>query len=117
MIAIAGTLDLADPADRDVCIARVASFQRSTRDDEPGCLAYAFTADPIVPGRIQVFELWADEAALAAHFQHPNFLGMKEVLSGFQRGASAVRKYRIDLDEPIYDETGTPRADFVGAHS
>lgn len=115
MIAIAGTLDLADPSDRDACIEQAAPFQRSTRDDEAGCLAYAFTADPIVPGRIQVFELWADETALAGHFRHPNFLGMKQVLGGFRRGASAVRKYRIDLDEPIYDDTGTPRADFVGA--
>lgn len=115
MIAIAGTIDLLDPSERDACVQASLDMQRSTREDEPGCLAYAFTADPLVPSRIQVFELWADEASLAAHFAHPNFAGMKVLLGGFRRGPSAVRKYRIDRDEPVYDETGTPRADFAGA--
>lgn len=114
MIAIAGTIDLADPADRDACIAAAADYQRSTREDEPGCLAYAFTPDPIVAGRIQVFELWADEQALAAHFVHRNFLGMKDVLRGFRRGATAVRKYHIDREAAVYDEAGVPTATFAG---
>jgi quinol monooxygenase YgiN len=113
MIAIAGTIDLLDPDDRDDCVARSVPYQRSTRDDEPGCLAYAFTADPIAPTRIQVFELWVDERALAAHFAHPNFSEMKEMLRGFERGPSAVQKYRIDAAEAVYDSTGTPRADFT----
>lgn len=115
MIAIAGTIDLEDPSDRDACIAATAALQAATRADEPGCLAYSLSADPVVPGRIQVFELWADEASLAAHFAHPNFSGMRSLLGDFRRGPSAVRKYRIDLDEPVHDETGSPRADFVGA--
>jgi len=115
MIAIAGTIDLADPADRDECIAKAAPFQRSTREAERGCLAYSFSADALVPGRIQVFELWADETALTAHFAHPNFAAMKKVLGGFRRGSSFVRKYRIDASDSVYDEAGVPRADFAGA--
>lgn len=115
MIAIAGHIDLVDASERDDCVAATADLQRASRDDEPGCLAYALSADPVVPGRIQVFELWSDEASLAAHFAHPNFAATKAVLGGFRRGPSAVRKYRIDLDAPVYDETGRPRADFAGA--
>lgn len=114
MIAIAGTIDLLDPADRDACVALAAPYQRSTREDEPGCLAYSFSADALLPNRIQVFELWADGDALAAHFAHPNFVAMKEVLGAFRRGAASVRKYRIDAAESVYDATGTPRAEFAG---
>jgi hypothetical protein len=38
-IAILGHVDV-DPAARDEVIASVVDLQRSTRDDEPGCLAY-----------------------------------------------------------------------------
>jgi quinol monooxygenase YgiN len=113
VIAVAGTLDLLDAGERDDCVARSVALQHSTRDDEPGCLAYVFTADPAVAGRIHVFELWADEAALAAHFEHPNFRAMRELLRGYRRGPSSVRKYRIDRAAPVYDEAGTPRADFT----
>jgi quinol monooxygenase YgiN len=115
VIAIAGTLDLLDVDERDDCVARSMELQRSTRDDEAGCLAYVFTADPVVDGRIHVFELWADEASLAAHFRHPNFMAMRVLLRAYRRGPSSVRKYRIDLDEPVYDEAGAPSASFTGS--
>lgn len=114
MIAIAGTIELLDAHDRDECVERSLPLQRSTRHDEPGCLAYVFAADPASDRAIHVFELWADEASLQAHFAHPNFAAMREVLRGYDRGPSSVRKYRIDLAEPVYDETGTPRAGFTG---
>lgn len=114
MIAIAGTIDLLDASERDACVAATAALQAATRRDEPGCLAYSLSADPVVAERIQVFELWADEDALASHFSHPNFSAMRALLATYRRGPSAVRKYRIDLDEPVYDEHGRPRADFVG---
>jgi quinol monooxygenase YgiN len=101
VIAIAGTIDLIDQGARDACIARAESHQRSTRDDEPGCLAYSFSADALVPTRIQVFELWSDDDALAAHFAHPNFAAMREVLGGFERSATSIAKYLVTSVEPI----------------
>ena len=117
MIAIAGTIHFVDPADRDACVAAAVEWVRSTRQDEPGCLGYSFSADPVDADRIAVFELWADEESLARHFGHPNFAAMRHLLRGYPRHPSAVRKYRIDLDGPVYDESGTPRADFVGSES
>ncbi|MET0324034.1 MAG: antibiotic biosynthesis monooxygenase, partial [Ilumatobacteraceae bacterium] len=74
-VIIAGWIDV-EPASRDDLVAASIPFQRSTRDDEPGCDAYVFAADPAVAGRIAVFEQWATAADLDAHFVHPNFLGM-----------------------------------------
>jgi quinol monooxygenase YgiN len=116
MILIAGIIDFIDQAARDGVVAAAAESQASVRNDEPGCLGYSFAADSGVPNRVQVFESWADEASLAAHFQHPNFFAMKEILGGFERlGPSVVQKYRVDLAEGVYDAQRQPRADFFTA--
>ena len=105
MIIIAGTIDFADADGRDEAVPQAVPFQESTRTDEPGCLGYSFAPDTGSPTPVQVFELWEDEAALAAHFEHPNFIAMGELLR--QHGPAARRgKYRSDLSEPVR----TPRA-------
>jgi quinol monooxygenase YgiN len=112
MIIIAGHLDYADREARDAILAEGAPLQQATRDEEPGCEAYCFSADPTLDTRVRVYELWADEASLAAHFEHPYFAQMREVFHRFPRAGGDVEKYRCDLAEPVADETGTYRADF-----
>jgi len=115
MIIIAGTIDLGGPAERDGLVAASAPLQQATREQEGGCLAYCFGADPVEPARIQIYELWADEPSLAAHFQHPNYLNMRVLLNGAAPRAVHTAKFRCDLTEPVYDDTRTPRADFFSA--
>ncbi|SFS10501.1 putative quinol monooxygenase [Sphingomonas jatrophae] len=79
---------------------------------EPGCEAYSWALDPLTPGRIHVFERWTDEASLAHHFTLPNYTEMRTHLRSAGPIKSTSRKYRVAHDEPVYDETGTPRADF-----
>ena len=111
-IIIAGTIDLADPNKCDAAIAQARALQQKTRDEEPGCLAYVFSPDPCVAGRIVVFELWRDEASLAAHFRHPNYTNMRDALGAIGLRGADNNKYRVDLSEPVYDEKRVPRADF-----
>ena len=115
MIIIAGTIDLKDPAQRDEALTVARALQQKTRDEEPGCHAYVFSADPCVEGRLAVYELWQDEASLAAHFKHPNYLNMRDALGRFGLKGADNSKYRVDLKEPVYDPTMTPRADFFTA--
>lgn len=112
MIIIAGTIDLADPNQRDEALVIARNLQQKTRDEEPGCHAYVFSADPCVAGRLVVHELWQDEASLAAHFKHANYLNMRDALGRFGLKGADNKKYRVDLSEPVYDPTFTPRADF-----
>lgn len=113
MILIAGTIGFASQQIRDAAVAAAVELQQSTRDTEPGCLAYSFAADSGVPTQVQVFESWADEASLAAHFAHENFWAMKALLRQFERsGPSVVAKYRVDATAGVYDATGTPSASF-----
>ena len=114
MIIIAGTIDFDSAESRDRAVAASQPLQRASRDDEPGCESYCFAPDPCVDTRVQVYELWTDAAALAAHFEHPNYHGMRELLGRSGLVAADARKYRCDRSEPVYDDTGTPRADFVG---
>lgn len=115
MIIIAGTIDFDSPESRDAAIEVGRPLQQATRDDEPGCEAYCFAADPCVDTRIQVYELWTDEASLAAHFEHENYLNMRDALGRSGIVGADNKKYRCDLSEPVYDDTRTPRADFFTA--
>jgi quinol monooxygenase YgiN len=115
MIIIAGHLEYPDRAARDAVLAAGEALQQATRDDEPGCVEYCFSADPLVDTWVRVHELWEDQASLAAHFDHDNYRDMREVFHLFPRAGGEVKKYRCDLSEPVYDETGTLRADFFTA--
>ena len=115
MIVVAGTADFETAEGRDEAVASSDRFQRATRADEAGCLAYYFTPDPVVGTRMVVWELWADEESLAAHFGHENYFGMQKHLGGFGLASADFKEYRVDRAEPVYDDTMTARADFFTA--
>ena len=110
MIIVTATLSFESETDRDRAVELTAPVQKATRDDEPGCLAYCFAADPAEPTHIQVYELWTDADMLAAHFEHPNYDAMVQVLrtsGGFVH--SENRLWAADDRGPVYDEGGFRR--------
>ena len=113
-IFITGTIAI-EPGRRDALLAAIGPLVRATRNEEPGCLEYAFTADTVEDDRIVVLERWHDEATLAAHFEHPNFIATKSTLHEYGSGASVINKYRVDLSEPLRDSERRYRADFFTA--
>lgn len=100
-IIIAGEIYL-DPAKRDACIAAGLVHQAATRRDEPGCLAYVFSADPIEPGTLNVYERWADAASLEAHFLHPNYFNMRAVFGAHGITGTKISKFRVDAEDSVY---------------
>ncbi len=66
---VAGTFEV-DPAQRADFLHSMEQGMRSSRR-EAGCLAYVLSADPIEPGRVVLYERWADKASLAAHLANP----------------------------------------------
>ena len=114
MIIITATLSFETEADRDNAVNLTTAVQKATRDDEEGCLAYCFAADPVEPTQIQVYELWTDAEKLAQHFKHVNYTKMVEVLNscgGFL--SSENRLYAADDRGTVYDEDGAFRFDAV----
>lgn len=111
MIIVAAQLEFADQATRDEIARKTAECQRVSRE-EPGCQAYCFAPDPAVPTRIQVHEAWDDEASLAAHFKHPNYDAMREILRSGGIVGSWNQMYRVDRHEPVYGPGGAIRDRF-----
>ncbi len=113
-VTIAGEIDLADASVRErTLLAAQPLIARALA--ERGCVHYAWTADPARPGRVHVFEEWASEADLAAHLAAAPYRDMLAHLGAAGIAKAVTRKYRVDLVEPVYDDTGLPRADFVTA--
>lgn len=112
MIVLAGTAEFATKEGRDACLASSGQYQEPARTGEPGCLAYYFCPDPVVETRMVVWEMWADEASLAAHFKHPNYRNMGQHFTKFDFVGGNFKKYRVDRVSDVYDSTFTPRADF-----
>jgi quinol monooxygenase YgiN len=109
-IIISGTVDL-DPLRMSSALEQAVPLIEGALAEE-GCLDYDWCPNPMIPGRIRVFERWVDEASLAAHFESRWYAEMSAHLAESGLVGADVLKYRADLSEPVYDETGTPRADF-----
>ena len=110
MILIAGTVDV-DPDRRDATLLAGQPHMEATRAQK-GCMDYVWSADALVPGRIYVYERWESQEALQAHFDGPHYLAMRDTIAAHGLRAADVLKYRPEKSEPVYDPTGTPRADF-----
>ena len=109
-IIITATFDV-DPKELDDLMAKCKPLiDRALEED--GCQDYSWTLDPYVPGRIWVMERWESEESLKKHFEDEWYKNMGATLNevGLLNAFSA--KYKIVKQEPVYDDSGTPRADF-----
>lgn len=111
MIIIAGWVEIGDPARVAEALEGGKAFMTPVRAQK-GNLDYTWTADRVIPGRIYVYERWEDEPSLATHLAGQNYRNMLGHMGQFGLKGMDILKYRIDLAEPVYDSTGTPRADF-----
>ena len=109
-ILIAGTVEMA-PQDRDKALADAATLMADTRA-QSGCVHYVWSADPTSEKRIYVYEYWDTTEDLAAHLAGPFYAQMLALLGKYSAENAEVSKFRIDLEEPVYDPQGKPRADF-----
>lgn len=110
-IIVAGYLDFPPASAEQLIIDAKPLIQAAL--EEPGCRAYSWSLDPLHPGRVHVFEEWDDEASLAGHFGSSPYAEMGAHLqAGPGILGMEVKKYRCDCAEPVYDDSGTPRADF-----
>ncbi|MCD6028031.1 MAG: antibiotic biosynthesis monooxygenase [Thermomicrobiales bacterium] len=69
MVIVAGVFEV-DPEQRDAFLAGRFDRMRSSRAEQ-GCLEYTFSADPLDPGRVLLYERWASQEDLDAHLAVP----------------------------------------------
>ncbi len=112
MIIVVAALEFENQADRDHAVEITKDVQMATRVEEAGCRDYCFAPDPSVPTRIQVYELWDDSDTLAAHFTHPNYLKMVELLGNANIKESINQAYLVERGEPVYGPNGEKKTAF-----
>ena len=106
MIIVVAALRFENQEDRDRAVELTAEVQMATRVEEAGCRDYCFAPDPSVPTRIQVYEMWEDSDSLIAHFKHPNYMKMVELLSNAKIKESINQAYLVERGEPVYGPNG-----------
>ena len=111
MIIIAGKIFIA-PEKREALVKASEPLQQATRDEEPGCEAYVFSADPCEPNVIVVYELWTDAPTLAAHFKHPNYMNMRALFGEHGITGAETAKFRVDAKAPVYNADRIATVDF-----
>ena len=112
MIIVVAALEFEDQAARDRAVELTSAVQLATRVEEAGCYDYCFAPDPSVPTRIQVYELWEDSDSLAAHFDHPNYQKMVELLGQAGIRESINQAYLVERGEPVYGPNGEKKTAF-----
>jgi quinol monooxygenase YgiN len=112
-VLIAGTMDFAGG---DVCaeIIRGAAVPINESRKERGCIAYDWAADPLVPGRLHVFESWESEVALGAHFRHSSYRAMVAHLEAHEMIGFDVKLYSVAGIEAVLTEDGQHRDAIFG---
>ena len=93
MIIVSGTFEV-DPARRDDFLAERLDRMRTSRA-EAGCLEYTFSADPLEPARVVLFERWEDQAALDAH------LGGPPMQTAIAPSSSSIVVYDVAGERPL----------------
>lgn len=73
---------------------------------QDGCIMYDWSADSSNPTRINVFEEWESEEALAHHFANDAYAGMRDHIGTFGLTNAVSRKYRVDAEGPVYNAEG-----------
>ncbi|MHA7820488.1 MAG: putative quinol monooxygenase [Erythrobacter sp.] len=103
-IVIAAQIDL-DPAQRAEAL-RLAKPHIDAALAQDGCIAYDWSADGNNPARVNVFEEWESEEALAHHFANDAYAGMRDHIGTFGLTGAASKKYRVDAEGPVYNAEG-----------
>jgi quinol monooxygenase YgiN len=112
-VLIAGTVDFAG-GDVGAQIIRRAAGHIAESRREKGCIAYDWAADPLVPGRLHVFESWESEAALGAHLRHSSYRAMRAHLEAHEMLGFDVKLYSVAGIEPIFTADGQQRDTIFG---
>ena len=98
MVIVAGSFEI-KPDERDEFLAGRLDSMRASRS-EPGCLEYTMSADPIDPGRVVLFERWADQASLDTHIA-----GIRQAPASPQGGVAAtsatITVYEVSGERPL----------------
>lgn len=71
---------------------------RASLEVEPGCHVFDICRDPAEPALFFLYEIYVDDAAVAAHLQSPHFLAMNAQTSDWV-ASKVVRRLQLPAGE------------------
>lgn len=86
----------AKPEHRDEYAATLLQMQRSTHEQDEGCLSYRFYTDLEDDCRFICVEEWRDAEALAGHLAAPHMAEAREVLARTREGAGEITVFEAE---------------------
>lgn len=99
-IIVSGWMDYR-PGDRDTMLTALVELGRRTREEEPGCLDYAMTADPADERRIRVYEHWTSRQALDEHFTTAHIKDFRTAVAGLTRVGVSLTAHTVAASQPM----------------
>lgn len=99
MLIVLGTAKLGEGA-LEAGRAALETMVAASRAEE-GCIDYAYSLDLSDPSILRITEKWADEAALAAHFQTPHMAAFQQALGEIAVTITEVARYQADDGAPL----------------
>ena len=110
MLLLTGWVDV-DPEKRDAALVAGKPHMEATRA-WPGCLDYVWSADPLNPARIYIYERWEDPESLTSHLAGPHYQAMLNTIAAHGIRGLEVWKYEPARRGAVYNSKGVARADF-----
>ena len=99
MIMIAGTISV-KPEMREEAIQACLAMQKATQQEE-GCITYRFHADLEDPNTFFLFEEWAGQEYLSAHFKAEHMKTYRAIIPSLVNGPSNLKYYVIESSRPL----------------
>ena len=106
-VIISGALHLEDPSQITEMIESARPHIEGALEEE-GCIAYDWTEDHLVPGRLVIYEEWTSSETLEAHLQGHWYRDMGAHISKYPQKPSPQppKKFRVEYEEFVYNEQG-----------
>src|ERR1700759_5266719 len=99
MVILAGTVRIT-PGQRDAALNLIEAMVEATRAEE-GCIDYAFAFDVPDDPLVRIFEVFRDEAALAAHRASSHMASWRESWPNVSTGERNMHHYDVSAAYPL----------------
>jgi quinol monooxygenase YgiN len=93
MLILAGSIRIAE-GKRAAALAPIQRMVEATRK-ETGCLSYALSFDALDEHVVRIFEVFTDEAALAAHRASPHMAAWRAVMPSLGSSERDMSQYDV----------------------
>ena len=99
MLILAGTIRVG-AGKREAALAPVLQMVEATRA-EPGCLEYSFAFDAVDDHLLRIFEVFIDDAALAAHRASSHMQSWRAIMPELGISGRDMSEYQVSSARKI----------------